>query len=63
MQVAGTRCGKSRSLAWASSTRTLKEARENLKDALVEILVANHEISLRTKGKARREPVMVEVPA
>lgn len=43
--------------------RTLKEARENLKDALKEILTANHELSVRNQKKARREPVMVEIPA
>ena len=45
--------------------RTLKEARENLREALELILAANRELAARRQGtvKARREPVFVEVPA
>ena len=44
--------------------RTLKEARENLKDALALILESNRALAGKRAGKkARREPVLVEVPA
>lgn len=44
--------------------RTLKEARENLREALELILAANRELAARQQrgAKVRREPLFVEVP-
>ncbi len=44
--------------------RTLKEARENLREALALILESNRSIAGRaTKGrKSRKEPIAVELP-
>ena len=43
--------------------RTLKEARENLREALELILAANRELAARERagGKTRREPLLVEI--
>lgn len=43
--------------------RTKKEAKENLKDALLLMLVANKELSKRNKGIFSRESLQVQVPA
>jgi len=45
--------------------RTLKEARENLREALDLILSANRELAGRqqTGAKVRREPLLLEIPA
>lgn len=44
--------------------RTLKEARENLREALELILEANRALAKRRrKTKARREPLLVETQA
>ena len=42
--------------------RTLKEARENLKEALELILSANRELATKQeKGRVRREPILVKI--
>ncbi len=45
--------------------RTLKEARENLKDAREQVVEANRELSIRDENglKSRREPISIETRA
>ncbi|MBE7467465.1 MAG: type II toxin-antitoxin system HicB family antitoxin [Planctomycetes bacterium] len=44
--------------------RTLKEARENLKDALRLILEVNRDLARKQAGgRVRREPLVVKLPA
>ena len=44
--------------------RTLKEARENLKDALEQVVEANRELPIHNGDgiKSRREPISIETP-
>jgi len=42
--------------------RSLKEARENLREALALILEANRELASKDQqGRVRREPILIEV--
>jgi len=57
-------------LAWVEEVpgvntqgKTLKEARENLKEALQLILETNHALAVGKTGESTREPIWVAVPA